>query len=74
MAGWVSFVRGDVIDTSSTGIFYGNPNDRDSDHGTTGAVWGYKGLLYDFSRQNNIYGSSNTVTPASLKVGFYIRY
>lgn len=29
---------------------------------------------FDASDSNNIYGSSTTVTPASLKVAFYIRY
>ena len=60
------------------GAIYNSANgiqDGDTGRGYTNkgsCTWAYWGI--DASLSNAIYGSSTTVTPASLAVGFYIRY
>lgn len=49
-----------------TGSDWANPN--------TWVPGGNNFLNLDASRSSSIYGSSSTVTPNSLKVGFYISY
>ena len=46
----------------------------DKDHGGTGLAWGFRGMIYDFSRASSIFGNSSTVTPKSLTTALLIRY
>lgn len=43
-------------------------------NGSPGGSWGGSSLFLNASDSNNIYGNSDSVTPESLKVAFYISY
>lgn len=74
VTGYIAFVRGDIVSCSESTAFYGDPNNMDRDHGGTGLAWGFRGIVYDFSRASSIFGNSSTVTPKSLTAALLIRY
>lgn len=60
--------------TCDNSAFYGNSSDTDMDHGGTGLFTGYRGLMWDLARGNNVYKHNAEVRPKSKKVLYLIKF
>lgn len=56
-----------------TGVFYGDTFGGTFSAGVAASNFA-KGVNFSAQRSNTIYGSSNTITPLSVKVKWFVKY